>query len=390
MRVTEMGARGKENGLAIEILQNIVTVKALGAAPFLIKRWSSRLSSALSAESSRAYVAAFQDVITTLFQLGTPWTLVLIGCSFAASKHMSLGTLLAASALAMQAVGPYTNLLLSVQQLSLLKLDLSRILDVTSAAPESSNSGLLKVPLKGRIDVSNVSFRYNKESPYVLQRISFTIGPGESLGIVGKSGSGKSSLLQLILGFYAPSSGSILIDGRPIASYDLDYLRTQLGVVLQNNDVFASTIKGNLELRTGPVARQILHDALKLSGLDTFVESLPMKEHTFITHSSVLSGGERQRIVIARALINNPRIILFDEATSHLDSHTEAAISDSIASLAATQIVVAHRLSTVHNCTRIIVLDKGTIVEEGNHLELLNKRGPYWSLHQLQYQTNEV
>ncbi|WP_184223225.1 ATP-binding cassette domain-containing protein [Granulicella aggregans] len=380
MRVTEMAERGRENGLAIEIIQNIVTVKALGAGDQLLERWVTRLTSALQAESARAYVAGCQDVLQTIFRQGVPWILVLVGCSYVSRGQMSVGSLFAASALALQAIGPYTSLLATSHQLSLLRLDLDRITDITSAATEQSQAGQKRVTLRGNLEVVGVSFRYSKEGPYVLRGVSFSVKPGGTIGIVGRSGSGKSTLLQLLLGFYAPTEGTISYDGHPINTYAPDHLRSQLGVVLQDSHIFSSTIKGNVELRTGPVSRDRLMQALSRAHLDEFVESLPMREHTFMAYSSALSGGERQRLAIARALVNNPQIVLFDEATSHLDSQTEQLIMQSLRELEVTQILIAHRLSTLSHCDSILVLEHGVVVEHGSHAELLGKRGAFWSM----------
>nr|WP_281383571.1 ATP-binding cassette domain-containing protein [Granulicella aggregans] len=257
---------------------------------------------------------------------------------------------------------------------------MDRITDITSAATEQSQAGQKRVTLRGNLEVVGVSFRYSKEGPYVLRGVSFSVKPGGTIGIVGRSGSGKSTLLQLLLGFYAPTEGTISYDGHPINTYAPDHLRSQLGVVLQDSHIFSSTIKGNVELRTGPVSRDRLMQALSRAHLDEFVESLPMREHTFMAYSSALSGGERQRLAIARALVNNPQIVLFDEATSHLDSQTEQLIMQSLRELEVTQILIAHRLSTLSHCDSILVLEHGVVVEHGSHAELLGKRGAFWSM----------
>lgn len=239
--------------------------------------------------------------------------------------------------------------------------------------------------LSGAIEVNDLSFRYRGDVSPVLRNISFRIEPGEFVAFVGASGSGKSTLLRLLLGCEEVESGSISYDGRELSDLDLPLLRRQVGAVLQNGRLMAGSLAANI-LGTNHVGLDAAWEAVCLAGLEEEVNAMPMGIHTVIGEGGTgLSGGQRQRVLIARALVNKPKIVFFDEATSALDNHAQAYVSDSLERLNATRIVVAHRLSTIRHAHRIYVLDKGELVETGTYQELMASRGRFYSLahHQL-------
>jgi ABC-type bacteriocin/lantibiotic exporter with double-glycine peptidase domain len=238
--------------------------------------------------------------------------------------------------------------------------------------------------LSGEIEVSHVSFRYDPEGPAILHDISFKARAGEFVAIVGPSGSGKSTLLRLLLGFETPASGAIYYDGHDLAALDITAVRRQLGVVLQSSRVIPGTIFENI-VGSSSFSLDDAWTAASKAGLAEDIESMPMGMHTFLGEgTSTLSGGQRQRLLIARAIVSRPRIILFDEATSALDNRTQAIVTASLDQLQATRVVIAHRLSTIVNADRILVMHTGRIVQSGTYAQLLEESGPFVELAQRQ------
>ena len=236
----------------------------------------------------------------------------------------------------------------------------------------------------GHIKFDNVSFRYSPDDANILSNINLEIQPGETVALIGRSGSGKTTLISLLQRFYAPTEGRILLDGHDIASLSVRSLRSNIGMVLQENTVFTGTIRENIALGTPNASMDSVVMAAKLANADDFITSFPMGYDTVVGEIGIsLSGGQRQRVAIARALLNEPRVLVFDEATSALDSESERAIQENMNTILEDRsaIVIAHRLSTIKNADRIVVLDQGHIVEEGTHAGLMARRGLYYYLH---------
>ena len=242
--------------------------------------------------------------------------------------------------------------------------------------------------MAGAIEFDQVSFRYRPDAPDVIRALSLQIQPGEVIGIVGRSGSGKSTLTKLVQRLYVPDRGRVLVDGQDIAIIDTTSLRQQMGVVLQENMLFNRSIRDNIALSDPSLPIESIIAAAKLAGAHEFICELPEGYDTAVgEHGTGLSGGQRQRVAIARALISNPRILIFDEATSALDYESEKIIQDNMRSICRgrTVLIIAHRLSAVREANRIVVMDRGQIVEVGSHTELLqNPQGIYSHLYQLQ------
>ncbi len=228
--------------------------------------------------------------------------------------------------------------------------------------------------LGGGIEVNHVNFRYREDGPRVLRDVSVTIEPGQFVAFVGPSGSGKSTLFRLLLGFEEPESGAIYYDGQSLAELDVQAVRQQIGVVLQNGKLMTGDIYRNI-VGNSSLTVEDAWEAARMAGLDEDVKGMPMGMHTIVSESGGLSGGQRQRLMIARAIVHRPRIVLFDEATSALDNKTQAIVSRSLERLNATRVVIAHRLSTVKHADRICVLDKGAMVETGHYEELMAHDG---------------
>jgi ATP-binding cassette subfamily C protein len=257
---------------------------------------------------------------------------------------------------------------------------MERLRPILEAEPETTEDKAEVGVLSGRIEISNVSFRYKPDMPPVLRNISMNIKPEQFVAIVGSSGSGKSTVLRLLLGFEKPETGSIYYDGQDLAEVNVTSVRAQMGVVLQNGQLMAGDILTNI-IGSLPLTIDDAWRAAEMVGLAEDIQAMPMGMHTVVSEgASNISGGQRQRILIARAVVHRPRLIMFDEATSALDNKTQAMVTESLDRLNATRIVVAHRLSTVINADIIYVLDKGEVVESGTYTELMEKNGLFAAL----------
>jgi ABC-type bacteriocin/lantibiotic exporter with double-glycine peptidase domain len=250
---------------------------------------------------------------------------------------------------------------------------------ILECAPEVTEAKIDPGELSGAIEVSHVSFRYESDKPLVLKDVSFRIPAGQMVALVGPSGCGKSTLLRLLLGFEQLETGVILYDGMDLKSLDASSVRGQMGVVLQNSFPFRGDILSNI-IGSKPLTIDDAWEAARLSGLDQDIKQMPMGMHTVITESGGISGGQRQRLMIARAIVSKPRIVLFDEATSALDNQTQAIVTRSVDSLKATRVVIAHRLSTVMHADKIIVLDQGKVVQSGAYADLIQQEGLFAEL----------
>ena len=252
---------------------------------------------------------------------------------------------------------------------------LERLDPILAAEPESPEQKADPGELSGQINFSHVSFRYGQDGPLVLQDVTFSIRPGEFLAIVGPTGCGKSTILRLLLGFETPTSGAVLYDGQDLAELDSTLVRRQCGVVLQNGTLLSGTIKDNI-IGSSLYSVDDAWAAARMAGIDQEIKAMPMDMHTGVSEGTgTLSGGQRQRIMIARALVSRPRMVFFDEATSALDNPTQVTVAHSTRQLNATRVVIAHRLSTVADADRILVLDHGQVAQQGTYDELMSDSG---------------
>ena len=249
------------------------------------------------------------------------------------------------------------------------------------AEPENVESNEIVTSISGGIELENVSFRYGKREPYVLNDLSLSVKPGEYVAITGRTGCGKSTFLRLLLGFETPERGSIYYDGKDIRNLNLSSLHKQIGTVMQSSGLFEGDIYSNIVISAPELTLKDAWKAAEIAGISDDIRAMPMGMHTFISEGrGGISGGQKQRIMIARAIVNKPKLLLFDEATSALDNRTQRQISEALDAMGCTRIVIAHRLSTIRNCDRILVLDGGRIVEDGTYEELIGKEGVFASL----------
>lgn len=251
---------------------------------------------------------------------------------------------------------------------------------ILQSIPEGSQAKSAPGLLNGDIEISHVSFSYRPDSPLVLRQITLRIKAGQAVAFVGASGCGKSTLFRMLLGFERPTSGTVYYDGQDLAGLDIQAVRRQIGVVLQTSRPVSGSIFDNI-VGSAPLTLDDAWEACRMAGLDEDIKRMPMGLHTNLSDGGAgISGGQRQRLMIARAIVGKPRILLFDEATSALDNRTQAVVSRSLAGLRATRIVIAHRLSTVVNMDNIFVLDRGTVAESGTYAHLMAQKGLFYEL----------
>jgi len=247
--------------------------------------------------------------------------------------------------------------------------------------PESSNDKAVVTSLNGDIQLSNVYFRYRENMPYVVDGMNLKINAGEYIAIVGTTGCGKSTLMRLLLGFEKPERGAIYYDGKDISKLDLRSLRRRIGAVTQDGKLFQGDISSNILISAPQLPKEAAWEAAEIAGIADDIRAMPMKMHTMISEGQGgISGGQKQRLMIARAVAPKPKILMFDEATSALDNKTQKQVSEALDKMDCTRIVIAHRLSTIKNCDRILMLDKGRIIEDGSYDELIAKNGRFAEL----------
>jgi ATP-binding cassette, subfamily B, bacterial HlyB/CyaB len=375
-RLNEKFARGAENqALLVETITGIQTVKASALEPVLAKRWDEQLAAYVSASFKTSTLASYGhqgiDLIGKIVSAVMLW----YGARLVMDQQLSVGQFVAFNMFAQRVAQPImrmAQLWTDFQQTGISMARLGDILNTRTEVPPTNTAQL--PPLKGRIQFDDVRFRYRSEAPPVLHELSLDVKAGEVIGIVGRSGSGKSTLTKLVQRLYTPEQGRVLVDGIDIALIDAAQLRRQIGVVLQENWLFNRSVRENIAIVDPAAPIQAVVRAAQLAGAHDFISELPEGYDTIVGEQGAsLSGGQRQRIAIARALFTDPRILILDEATSALDYESEAALQKNMGAICQgrTVIVIAHRLSSVRNAHRIIVMDKGRIVEAGPHDGLL-------------------
>jgi ATP-binding cassette subfamily B protein len=388
----ELEAAGKAQGYTTEILTGIATLKAAGAEQRAFQQWLNLYFNQLNTSVRQDYVTSVIGTVITGLRTLTPLAILWLGTYMVLDGTLDLGTMFALNALAASFLMPLGSLASSGQQLQVVRSHLERINDILDADSEQDVLRVQQPPkLTGRITLDNVSFQYDPNSPKVLQDISVQIEPGQKVAIVGRTGSGKSTLGKILLGLCLPTEGNILYDGVPLQYFNFQAVRSQLGVVMQESRIFSGSIRHNIAFNDPDMGMERVMQAAQAAALHDEIMQMPMGYETYVAEGgNALSGGQNQRLAIARALANNPSILLLDEATSALDVVTERIVEQSLRSLPCTQITIAHRLSTIRNADLILVLDQGKIVERGSHQELLRKNGFYVWLIQNQLATGEV
>ena len=394
-RIEEKFERGAaNNALLVESISGISTVKSGAVEPQWQERWERQLA---------GYSDASQRVInignsgSQLIQLISKLNLAAIlyfGAEAVIAHQMTVGGLVAFNMFAQRVSGPVVRMAQLWQDFQQVRLAITRLGDVLNQPVEPGAGSRTSLPaIRGDIQFETVRFRYGLEGPWTLDGIDLTIAAGKSLGIVGSSGSGKSTLAKLLQRLYVPQGGRVTIDGVDIAQIDPAWLRRQIGVVLQENQLFNRSIRENIALSNPAMSIDTVIAAAELAGAHEFIVRLPAGYDTQVEERGAnLSGGQRQRLAIARALVTQPRILILDEATSALDAESEEIIQTNLAAMSEgrTVLIIAHRLSAVRQCSNIIALENGCIVERGTHDQLLRADGRYADLHRRQVGLNGV
>lgn len=389
-RLHEKFNRGADNqAFLVEAINGIQTVKAMAVEPPLLRKWEEQLAGYVKASFRATNLITVAGQVATGVQKITTVAVLWVGAYRVIDGELSIGQLIAFTMISAQVTGPLLRLVNLWQELQQVGISVQRLGDVLNTQPEPAyNPGRTTLPqVAGHVVFDHVTFRYRPDGPEVLRKLSFAVPPGKMIGLVGRSGSGKSTIAKLIQRLYVPERGRIVIDGVDLAQVDPSWLRRQVGVVLQENFLFHQSVRDNIALSDRGVSMDRVIQAAKLAGAHDFILELPDGYDTLVgEHGCTLSGGQRQRIAIARALVANPRILIFDEATSALDYESEAIIQQNMAQICKgrTVFIIAHRLSAVRPTHRIYVVEKGEIVEEGSHEELLRINGFYARLQRYQ------
>ena len=383
-------ARGAENqAMLVETVTGIQTVKATALEPAFGKRWDAQLAAYVVASFKAQNLASVAhegvNLIGKLVNAATLW----YGAHLVMDNQLTVGQFVAFNMFAQRVAIPIMRMAQLWTDFQQTGISVARLGDILNTRTEVPPANAAQLPLlTGRITLDDVTFRYRPESPPVLNGISLDVRPGEVIGIVGRSGSGKSTLTRLVQRLYTPQGGRLLVDGIDVSLIDAAQLRRQVGVVLQENLLFNRSVRENIAITDPAAPLESVMRVAQLAGAHDFIRELPEGYDTLVgEQGSSLSGGQRQRIAIARALFTNPRILIFDEATSALDYESEAIIQRNMAHICQgrTVLTIAHRLSSVRHAHRIIVLDKGRIVEAGAHEVLVGKQqGLYAHLWRLQ------
>ncbi|MDJ0732597.1 MAG: peptidase domain-containing ABC transporter [Nostocaceae cyanobacterium] len=385
------GAMAKESSYLIETLNGIRTIKSTSVEQTVRWHWEDLLNEKIKKNFSGQVIGnrlqIFSNTIEALATTGLLW----LGAWLVIENQLTIGQLVAFNMLLGNVIRPFQRLTVLWEDLQEVVIAVERLNDVLDYEPEEDLQHQVRQSLpdlQGNIRFDNVTFRYHPESDInVLENLSFEVKPGQMVALVGRSGSGKSTISKLALGLYSPTDGKVLIDGKDISSLSLRSLRQQIGVVDQDTFLFGGTIRENITLSHPEASLEEVIEAAKLAGANEFIQKLPMGYETQIGEGGgMLSGGQRQRLAIARALLGNPRLLILDEATSHLDAESERIIQTNLNTILKnrTTLVIAHRLSTVRKADLILVMDRGVLIESGTHEELMAKQGHYFYLNQQQ------
>jgi ABC-type bacteriocin/lantibiotic exporter with double-glycine peptidase domain len=367
----------KFTSLIFALFGGMQKIKIAGAEKRAFAKWAEKYSEIGVLDYFQPFVLNFKEVIYTIISSIS----MLVLYYFASTSNVSLANYTSFHIAYGAVSAAIMGLSSVVLEIATLKPTLDMVKPILNEVPESSEKRKIIHSLSGDVEINNVKFRYNEDGPLILDNITLKIKKGEYIAIVGKTGCGKSTLLRLLLGFEKPQTGAIYYGGHDLNTLDLRNVRQKIGVVMQNGSLFPGEIFSNIIVTSPLKTLDDAWEAARLAGIKNDIKMMPMGMHTLIAEGSGgISGGQKQRIMIARAIIGRPTILYFDEATSALDNITQQHVSDSIGSLKCTRLVIAHRLSTVKHCDRILVLDKGKIAEEGKFEELMAKKGLFYEL----------
>ena len=367
------------SGMMLQLIGGITKFRVAGAENRAFHRWSKEFGDqrklAFKRETLGNWLATFNALFPLLSSMAIFYTLT------SSSSTLSPGQFIAFNSAFISFMFSMLSLSESLISANIVIPLYQRAKPILENLPEYDDTKINPKALTGSIEVSHVSFRYKEEGPLVLQDVSFQIDEGDYVALVGTSGCGKSTLFRVLLGFEEPETGKVYYNGQDLSKVDIRAIRKQLGVVLQNGQLMTGDIFNNIVGANPYLTRDDAWEAARMAGIEEDIKEMPMGLNTVISEGAgTISGGQKQRLMIARAIVKKPKIILFDEATSALDNRTQAIVSKSLDQLQATRLVIAHRLSTIINCDKIIVMDQGKIVETGTYQELMKNKGIFADL----------
>ena len=372
-------ADGEASAKLYQYLNGIDKIRMAGTEDRALLSYMQPYSRQQTLEIKKNHLVSAAEVLTGVSS--TIFSMVLYLLIVKNKLGLSVGSFIAFNTAFGSFTGALQTLLEEMIEIYRTKDVAKRFIPIFDTKPEDDDSKELPGELSGEIELDHVSFTYASGTRNVLNNLSLHIKAGEYVGIVGSSGCGKSTLLKLLLGFETPSAGMVLLDGRDLSTLDKSSYRKQLGVVLQNGKLIAGSIYDNITITCPNAGIEEVNAVINAVGLREDIDNMPMGIHTMLSENcNTISGGQQQRILIARAIIGKPAILIFDEATSALDNLTQAAVSGNLDKMKLTRVVVAHRLSTIKNCDRIIVLQDGGIAEEGNYDSLMARKGLFFAL----------
>lgn len=380
--VTELTAQGTSEAFLVESISSIETLKSAGAEPRALTHWTGVLGEQLEATMRRGRLTVVIGTITATVQGFSSLLMLWIGALLVLNGSMSLGTMLALVSLAGLLLAPLASLVAAGIAIQQVGGHLERIASVLRATPEQQRSAVRQPPqLEGEISLDGVSFRYDESADWAVRDLSMDVRRGQKVALVGRTGSGKTTVAKLVLGLYAPTEGEVRVDGQSLHDLDLRMVRSQFGVVSQETKLINGSIRRNISYNDPSLPLEHIVRAAQLAELHEDIEAMPMGYETLIAEGgSALSGGQRQRLAIARALARRPRLLVLDEATSDLDAATERNVANHLSAQGASMLIIAHRLSTVEAADLILVLEGGRAIERGTHGELLAAGGRYAEL----------
>ena len=388
-------ALAKESSYLIEALTGIATIKSMAVEQRVRWQWEELLNNSIRTSFSGQIIGNKLRIFSSTIQVVITTSILWFGAWQVIQNELSIGQLVAFNMLLGNVISPFQRLTVLWHELQEVIISVERINDVLDAEPEEDlnhKPRQMVNSLRGHLCFQEVTFRYHPDSETnVLENLSFEVQPGQTVALVGRSGSGKTTIAKLILGLYAPSKGQVLIDDFDLTTVSLRSFREHIGVVDQSNFLFGSTIRENICISHPQASLAEIREAAIQAGADEFIQRFPLGYETPIgERGGMLSGGQRQRLAIARALLGHPSLLILDEATSNLDAESERIIQNNLNTIlkGRTTIVIAHRLSTIRNADLILVLDRGILVERGTHAELMAKRGHYFYLNQQQLAIN--
>jgi HlyB family type I secretion system ABC transporter len=382
------------NALAKDLIQSlsgIRSIRSMAIEQTVRWHWEELLNNLTKKMFGGQVIGNQMQIFSSIIESLASTALLWYGAWLVIQNQLTIGQLVAFNMLLGNIIDPFKRLTVLWNQVQEVIISTERINDVLLSEPEEDlqhqpRQSLARI--NGHIRFENLTFRYHPDSDInVLENLNFEIHPEQTVALVGRSGSGKTTLAKMILGLYTPTYGKILIDGHDVTSLSLRSLRSQIGVVDQDTFLFGGTIRENISIAFPEAALEEIIEVARLAGADEFIRQLPMGYETQIGEGGgMLSGGQRQRLAIARAMLGNPRLLIFDEATSHLDAESERIIQNNFKTIlqGRTSLIIAHRLSTIRNADLILVLDRGLLIESGTHEELITKKGHYYYLNQQQ------